>query len=117
MQIAIQSVSSRARTLEGSSFNLTAKFYDDSAFPWTLSAPTSARYRIDCLTTGVVVRDWTNLSAASSITISVTASDNKIQSDLNTRENKMLTVQANAGLSTQYNEVYRWKIYNLQGQT
>lgn len=97
---------------EKSSFVATAYFRDGNAS----STPSSARYRIDCLTTGKEIEDWTSLSPASSIDITVTSTDNAIQSDINDVERKQIIVEENTG-SSQHRSVARWDVLNQYGVT
>jgi hypothetical protein len=99
------------RVKEASSFNATVYFRDAGA----ASIPTNIRYRLDCLTTGYVISDWTVVSPASSVSIAVTATQNAIRSSCNRREQKQITVAANYGLSTQINETAVYEVQNLQG--
>jgi hypothetical protein len=100
------------RQNEGSSFVATAYFRSGDA----ASTPSSARYRIDCLTTQKQIRDWTSLTPASSISITVENTDNAIQDDYNDTETRQLMVEENTGTS-QHRAVARWDIYNLYGVT
>lgn len=113
MRIALTANVTQHRVKEASGMTVTARFYDDSADPWTLAAPTTARYRIDCGANSVL--GWTSLTPATSIAIPVTATDNALQSQSNANEPRQITVQANAGLSTQYSETYEWSIVNVAG--
>ena len=99
--------------LEETTFPVTAYFRTRSTK--LASTPTSIRYRIDCLKTRTKIKDWTSVSAASSVTITITASDNQIQDDSNRFERKQIIVQADNGLSTQVNGKAIYKIENLTG--
>lgn len=98
---------------EGSSFTATAYFRTRSTS--AASTPTTVHYRIDCLTTGTEIADWTSVSASSSVSISITGTHNAIQSDENDVEVKQLTVSADKDLSTQVRQTVRWKVSNLFG--
>lgn len=115
MRIMIQSKLSRAVAQDGSAFTITAKFYDDTSDPWTLSAPTTIRYRIDEPLSGTQILDWTTISPASTTSFMVTGAQNTMQQSYRTYEMREVTIQANAGLSSQYNEIYRWRVNNLLG--
>lgn len=115
MRIVIQSKLSRGEVQEGSAFTLTAKFYDDSSDPWTLSAPSTIRYKISDLTGGTTVVDWTSVTPASSASIFVTGDQNAVLNDWLPSEQREILVQANAGLSTQYAESFRWRVLNSAG--
>lgn len=77
--------------------------------------PTNIKYRLDCLTTGAVILDWTTVSSDDEIAITVTPTQNQMQSQCNVRERKQLTVAADYGLSTQYLESIEYDVQNLRG--
>ncbi len=89
----------------------TFKFLDDGA----ASTPVSARYRIECLTTQKTVRDWTEITPAQEVTITVTSSDNAIQHSRNKEERKLIVIQSNYDTDTQKSETLEWSVRNLQG--
>ena len=99
---------------EGQSFTATFKFFDSGFAP---STPATARYRIDCLTSGVTIRDWTVLTPTQSIDIAVTPTDNAIQNSQNPSERKQIVVQSNYGTDTQSVQSSDWTVENLQGVT
>jgi hypothetical protein len=96
---------------EGSSFTATAYFRASGA----ASTPTNVYYRLDCLSTDTVLADWTSVSAAANVSISITAEHNAIQSQCNRREVKQLLVAADYGLSTQVIDSAIWEVENLHG--
>ena len=98
---------------EGSAFDATVNFRTRSTA--AAATPTNVKYRLDCLTTCKELVDWTTVSAAAEVTISLTGTHNAIQSDCNDFETKQLTVVADDGLSTQHRERKRWTIENLYG--
>ena len=82
------------------------------------STPTTIHYRVDCLTTGRQITDWTSVSSPdTSNTITITATENQILSDASLAETKQLTIKTDSGLSTQAIKPFRWKVQNLQGIT
>jgi len=103
------------RTLvsEGSALTATAYFRDRATK--AASAPTTVKYRLDCLSTCTTIADWTTATPGTSVTIPVTGTQNEIQADSNATEVKQLTVMADEGLVTQYRQSIRWKISNLYG--
>lgn len=108
-------------TPERSAFTAIAAFFDDSADTWTTSTPTTADYRIDRIRAGDPgcydeVLAWTSLTPATSINIPVTSANNSIADDYSRDELRQLTVRANAGLSTQYQDSLRYRVTNLAGQ-
>jgi hypothetical protein len=116
MRITFKSPLSASQTNEKSSFTLTAKFYDDSSDPWTLSAPTTVSYRVDDLFTGFIMRDWTSLTTGTSVAIPLASADNAIVSDVHPMEKRQVTVKANDGLATQYQATFVYWVKNLVGQ-
>jgi hypothetical protein len=117
MRLTFQSNLAANKVNEKSSFDLTVKFWDDSADTWAALTPTSLRYRIDDVQRGTEQLAWTNLTAAASNTISVPASANAILNGMNKRETKVLTVQANNGLTNQYAGTFYYTVENVLGIT
>lgn len=99
----------KTRWKEGSAFTATAYFRNRSTA--AADAPDAARYRVDCLTTRRTLLDWTALSPASSVSISIPTSFNAIQSGANRYEIKQLTVEA----TDECVESIEWRVENLYG--
>jgi len=99
------------RIKEGSSFNATASFRSGAA----ASAPSTAKYRVDCITTGKVLQDWTSLTVAASVTIAMTATFNAIQNQNNRSEIKQLTVETEEDTTTQTRESRTYVVENIRG--
>ena len=93
---------------EGASMVATAYFREGD----TAETPTTASYRIDCLTSGVEIKDWTSLTPAESIAIDITATENAIQNQGNRFEKKQITVARNPDLDTQVRRTKTWKVIN-----
>ena len=93
---------------EGSSLTATAYFKVGEV----ATAPTTAKYRLDCLTTCKVLKDWTTLTPAESISIAITATENAMQDEWNTREKKQLTVASDPDTDTQTRDVVTWLVIN-----
>ncbi len=115
MRITFTDRLTRKTVTEASVFTLVAKFYDDSTENWTASTPTSVKYRIDNAS-GSQVRDWTTATPGTSTTITVTAADNAMTDGCRERETKIITVKADDGLSSQYQDTFFWHVANLAGQ-
>lgn len=98
---------------EGSAFTATAYFRTRSSS--AASTPTTVKWRLDCLTTKTEIVDWTTVSAASNVSISISGANNAIQSDANDYEVKQLTVMADDGLSTQHRKSVIYRVENLYG--
>lgn len=101
----------KPRVKEGSAFTATAYFRASGS----ASVPTNVYYRIDNLSTGEVMADWTSIAAAANVSISVTAAHDAIRSQCNSYERRQLTVDADHGLSTQVRESVSWEVENIRG--
>jgi choline dehydrogenase-like flavoprotein len=100
----------KPQTNEGSSFTATAYFRSGDAE----DTPTVAKYRVDCLTTGKKLTDWTSLTPSVSNSITMTATHNAMQDENNTRERKQITVAANPDTSTAVINTAYWDVINNQ---
>ena len=94
---------------EDSSFTATVYFRDGDAS----TVPTTARYRIDCHTTGKKLRDWTDLTPAASIEITITPDDNDIVSSSRREERRQITVETNTDLDTQTRQRAYWAVQSI----
>jgi len=112
-QVSIQIPKSRWN--EGSAFIATAYFRLRSTA--AAATPTNVRYRIDNLSTRTELAGWTTVSAASNISIAITATHNAIQNNASKTERLQLTVAADHDLATQHRETKEWTITNLYGMT
>lgn len=96
---------------ELSQVTVTATARDLSNNPYT---PTTARYKVtDCKTKDVMV-NWTTLTPASTMEITIPGSVNTIKSDCNRLERKVVTLNTDNGLSTQHYAEYSYRIKNLR---
>ena len=100
------------RITENSSLTLTASFYDVAS---ALSAPTTARYRIDDESSGREVLGWTSLTVSTQVVIAVTADQNTLLNRTNKVEQRIITVQADHGLSSAWSDDYIYEISRLDG--
>lgn len=117
MRITFRANTARNQVNESSALTITAKVWDDSTETWTAQVPTTLKYRIDCLDSGAQILNWTSITAASSTALSITGAQNVIQNDCHEFERKQVTLMANSGLSTQYQDSFTWSVRNLSGQT
>lgn len=97
---------------EGNAAWLTATLRDKAG---NLATPSSATYRIDCLTTGEEVRDTTALSAASEMEIALTIADTAIVNEGNSIELKRVTVIGVYGDGDEVKAQYDFNVKNLSG--
>lgn len=104
---------SKDRWKERSQVPVTVRFRDRALADEV--TPTNVRYRLDCLTTGVVLLDWTTATPGETSAITITPTQNAIQNNFNTHERKQLTVAADYNLTTQFVESIEYEITNLQG--
>ena len=117
MRITITGKLVNSRVKESSAATLTAKVWDDSTDTWAAQTPTNAYYRIDNPTLNTEILGWTSLTAAASMPIVITGTQNAIVDDTRREERRQVTVKCNSGLSTQYQETADYWIVNLAGQT
>jgi hypothetical protein len=75
--------------------------------------PTNIRYRIDDLTTGSAVVDWTSVSADDEIEITVTPTQNAMQDECHDREVRQVVVAADYGLSSQFIDSVEYVVENV----
>lgn len=93
---------------------VTVKFYDldDDLF-----TPTSADYRVDCLTSGYEIRDWTAITPATSVTVTLTGEDNRIVDSRHSREIRQLVVRYVDEAGNEQKSQAQYRVDNLQGVT
>ena len=103
----------RNKYAEGTNFTATARFRTQST--GAASTPTTVHYRVDDLTSKSEITDWTSVSAAAEVSISITPTMNAIQGNNNRVERKQLMVKADSGLSTQVIGAKVWQVGNIFG--
>lgn len=102
----------KTRVKEHSAHAIVARFRTRATGDVT---PTTVHYRLDCLSTATQIADWTSASTGTTVTITTTPTHNAIQDDCNDVERKQLTVSADRGLSTEFNETYVYEVENARG--
>lgn len=81
-----------------------------------LAVPASTRYRIDCVTTGAVIRDWTAGPTTSSYELQIDADLNEMQSPTNNQELRRVTVEATYGApGDRVTAEFDYALINLSG--
>ena len=105
---------------ERTGIELTVSFFDREETP---AIPVTAHWRLDCVTTGKVLQDWTefapivnyddlgNLSSVNA-EVEVDAALNVIQKDQNKREVKELTVSAALDTPREYAASVQYTVLN-----
>lgn len=79
-----------------------------------LQAPTSARYRIDCLTNDSQVLDWTSIpSPTSQETITISKTHNAIINAVNAFERRIVTIEATYGADDGLNHTVKYQVNGL----
>ncbi len=107
-QIAIQIPKTRVQEVD--SFAVSAYFRDRATA--AADAPTTVHYRVDCLTTGQVVTDWTTAAAGASSSVLIRSAYNVIVCRSNEREKKQLTIRADKDDTTQVSQRVIWTVKN-----
>ena len=90
------------------------------------SMPTTVHWRLDCETTGRVLRDWTTVEPVStvnaagepvvSVTFDIDGSLNAIQSNRNARELKKVLIVADKDLPGTFSKEVPYYVMNLRGK-
>lgn len=109
---------------EGSAITFSVTFYTAGV----ATAPTTVRYRVDDVYSEKNVVDWTTVTAGATVSIAIAASLNTIIAEDTTSiywyrpkpphrnvERKVLTVEADNGTSTAFNDVAFYDVVNRLG--
>ena len=106
---------------ERSGLEFKAEFEDEAHTP---TVPTSVHWRLDCLTSGVALADWTEVTpsvvmdgtgtaiAGVYATIDIDGALNVIQDESNKREEKSLMVVSGKDTPREYSETFSYYIRN-----
>ncbi len=96
---------------ERSTAYLTVSFIDKAG---ALEAPSSVQYRIDCKTSGLVVRGWTAAPAGPSLEVVLSPDDNAMQDPANGSERRLVTVVATYGAGDEVRDACEYYVRNLE---
>lgn len=96
---------------EGSELTITGVPVDASN---TITTAGAVRYKVDCLTTGIAIIGWTDLTPAASILLTIPGSANAIQRTSNYRERRQLLIESTTGTSVSRSTV-EWEVRNIYG--
>jgi hypothetical protein len=99
---------------ERSQLVATARFRTRSSA--AASTPTTVHYKLSSLQTEEVIRDWTSISAASEVTVTITAADNKILDNTKPLQRVELLVAADRGLATEAIGRAVYQVKNVYGR-
>lgn len=96
--------------IEGAIQKLSVRALDSNL---ATATPSSARYRIDNLTTGETVKNWTSLTPATSMDILISATDNALQSCYE-RERRQVLIEASDS-DGPVRVIHEYDVINLPG--
>lgn len=100
---------------EKSPLFMTIVFTDEVGDPLI---PTTVEWRLDDKTKGVEVVPWTTLtSPASTMTMTIPASDNTIEDEANVTEKMAFGIRADDGLPGESHTEFQYNLINLTGPT
>lgn len=91
---------------------VTVRFYDTTD---SLFTPLTAAYRVDCLTSGHEIRDWTDVLPDQQIAIALTGEDNRIVDARHSREMRQLVVRYTDEAGNEQKSQVQYRVDNLQG--
>ncbi len=77
--------------------------------------PDTARYRLDDKDSGTVLVDWTTMTPALTVDITIPASANRILNDCNRYETRVLTIQSDYDTDQQLSDDEEYRVRNLSG--
>lgn len=100
------------RRPEASALDVTTKFRDENN---ALTIPMTVRVKLTCETTGQTILDWTAITAATTVTVSITPTQNRILNRTNAVERKTLSIEADSGLSTAIADAYTYEVARVAG--
>lgn len=99
---------------EDSAARLTVSFLDEDSAP---IVPATVTYEVHDEDTGVELRTATGLSPASSIDVTLTNVDTKMNTTTKKKETHVVTVKATFSGGLQINSEYRFRVINLEQVT
>ena len=81
------------------------------------ATPATLVYQIDCVTTGTNMKAETALTPGTSVEITITPTENAINDQNNSHEERVVTVTAGYGASDQVIEEFDYLVMNLYAAT
>lgn len=103
----------KTRVLEAGQFIATARLRTRSSA--AASTPTNVYYKIFNISTGETIKDWTSVSPAAEVSITVTPTQNTIRDKSHVLESMELLVAADYGQSTQVIGRAPYQIVDIRG--
>lgn len=107
IQFPVKSVNERSQLLG------TAYFRTRST--GAASTPTTVHYKVSNLSTNETVQDWSSISAASNVSLTITGAMNQIRGG-GVSERMEILVAADKGLTTESIGQYTYRIKNVYGR-
>lgn len=104
----------KTRVNERSQFIATVRFRTRSSA--AASTPTTVHYKLSNLQTGETITDWTSVTAASEVSITIPGASNQIRANSHSLERMELLVAADRGLSTESIGRRNYQINNVYGR-
>ena len=111
----VEIVANKDRVLEGSNLPVTAYFRTRSSA--AADTPDNVYYRVHCLTTNQEITAWTSVSAASSVSITLSGANTDIKDKANRYERKQIQVAGDKDLSNESRGALVYTVENLSGVT
>jgi len=105
----------KTRVNERSQFIATVRFRTRSSA--AASIPTTVHYKLSNLQTDKTVTDWTSVTAASELSITIPGASNQILDNSHTLERMELLVAADKGLATESIGRRNYQIQNVYGRS
>lgn len=96
---------------EGGTFTFSATFYDGTS----LVQPSLIRYRLDDEPSDEQLTGWTTVTAATTVSVTIAATENVMEDEDNRRERRVVTVEASATTTSVVDSIY-YDLLNRFGQ-
>jgi hypothetical protein len=97
---------------ESSESWVDVSFFDQNG---SQASPSTVTYSLQCLATGKQIKTNVSVGASPVVTITLTPTDNAIQDEANSYEDKLLTVVATFGIGAQQVDDFIYRVRNLRG--
>ena len=95
---------------DSSAATFVASFYTDA---WVATTPTTVRYKLTDASESDLIA-WTTVTPGTSVTITIPAASNAPADNSLRYDVRLLTVQADNGLSSQVTEPFVYQVRNLR---
>ena len=99
---------------EQSTMVVSARFRNRAAAA-DATTPTNVKYQITDVPSGTILTDFTTVTPANPVSITLSTTQTKILNDTRGQEKKRLTIVADYGLATQFLDSMTFEVRNLSG--